>query len=336
MMKKPELPTVTGSSALAVCHWLDQQGLDSTALALAADIEKSLLARQDSRVLLASFNRLLELAAAELGDPGMGLKLGSWTDSSHMGVIGHIVFNNRTLRQALEQYVRLSTLVSEGIVVRFEASEAESVLTFECADPGCYSSLNLERMLAQGVTRARRFVSEKIYLRRAGFAHPAQTRLADYEAVFGCPVAFSQPSCYVTFDSAFLSFEVLQRNPYLHQVLTRHVETLLRKLQSRRKLSLQVRKLLEKQLSQAEVDIVMIAEQLAMSRQTLYRKLKQEGISFQEIVEEVRHEKAMAYLSEGRYSLSEIAFLLGFSEQSAFSRAFKRWTGESPAHYRQK
>ena len=150
------------------------------------------------------------------------------------------------------------------------------------------------------------------------------------------PVEFSQPTCFVAFDSAYLNFELPQRNPFLHQALTRHVETLLRKLQVRRKVSQQVRKILEKQLSREDLDIVIVAEQMAMSRQTLYRKLKQEEVSFQELVEDVRRIKALGYLNVGKYSLSEIAFLLGFSEQSAFSRAFKRWTGKSPAQYRQK
>ncbi len=71
-----------------------------------------------------------------------------------------------------------------------------------------------------------------------------------------------------------------------------------------------------------------------MSRQTLYRKLKKEGESFQNLAETVRRERALQYVAEGEYGLTEVAFLLGFSELSAFSRAFKRWTGESPGHYR--
>ncbi len=334
-MKQSEQPTVTGSSVVAACHWLDQQGVEADELAAAAAIDRQALTHQDSRVPLASFNRLLELAAARLQDPGLGLALGSWTDNSHMGVIGHILFNNRTLREALEQYERYAALVNDGIVVGFEVQEAESILTYECPDPSCYLPLNLERILAQSVTRARRYVSEKLFLRRVGFAHEPQTALARYTSVFGCPVAFAQRRCFLTFDSAFLGFEIAQPNPFLHQALTRHVESLMRRLQARRRVSLQVRRLLEKQLSRGMMDSAEVAEQLAMSRQTLYRKLRGEGLSYQDVVEAVRRDKALAYLAEGRHSLSEIAFLLGFSEQSAFSRAFKRWTGKSPLQYRQ-
>lgn len=332
-MPSAERPTVTGSSALAVCHWLGEHGLDVQALAGLAGINVAALDQQDSRVELTAFNTLLQLAAKSMQNPALGLHLGAWTDSSRMGVIGHIVFNNRTLQQGLEQYQRLSELVNEGVRVSFEVGPELSVVSYECPDYQFYSALNIERMVSQAVTRARRFVSEKLFLREVGFAHERLAPQEEYDAVFGCPVLFGQGRTFIAFESTFLTFELPQRNPFLHQALTRHVEALLKKLQSRRKLSLQVRKILEKNLSRA-VDVVQIADQLAMSRQTLYRKLKQEGVSFQELVEEVRQEKAMAYLNAGRYSLSEIAFLLGFSEQSAFSRAFKRWTGKSPAQFR--
>lgn len=328
-----ERPTVTGSSALAVCHWLGEHGLDVQALAGLAGINVAALDQQDSRVDLTAFNLLLQIAAKTMQNPALGLQLGAWTDSSRMGVIGHIVFNNRTLQQGLEQYQRLSELVNEGVRVSFEVGPEVSVVSYECPEHQFYSALNIERMVSQAVTRARRFVSEKLFLREVGFAHARHAPQEEYDAIFGCPVLFEQPRTFIAFESAFLNFELPQRNPFLHQALTRHVEALLKKLQGRRKLSLQVRKILEKNLSRA-VDVVQIADQLAMSRQTLYRKLKQEGVSFQELVEEVRKEKALHYLNTGRYSLSEIAFLLGFSEQSAFSRAFKRWTGKSPAQFR--
>ncbi len=329
-------PSVTGSSVLAVCHWLDEQGVNSRTLSESLGLDLDSLTLQDSRAPLQSFNLLLQMGAQELGDPGIGLKLGSWNDTRRMGVIGHIVFNNRTLRQGLEQYQRLASLVSEGIEVQFEICDEQACVSYRCPDPDCYLAINLERMVTQAVTRARRFVSERIYLTGVGFAHEPTAALEEYEALFGCPPTFNGDHCYLRFDAHFLDFELPQRNPYLHQALSRHVEGLLQRLPLRRRLSVRVARLIDKLLSSGEIDAACIAEQLAMSRQTLYRKLKQEGESFQEIVERVRRDKALAYLKQGRYSLSEIAFLVGFSEQSAFSRAFKRWTGLTPAQYREK
>jgi AraC-like DNA-binding protein len=87
-------------------------------------------------------------------------------------------------------------------------------------------------------------------------------------------------------------------------------------------------------MSTDRIDADTLAKQCHMSRQTLYRRLKKEGLGFHELVEEVRKDKAMRYVASDHYALGEIAFLLGFSELSAFSRAFKRWTGMAPAQYR--
>lgn len=335
-MVEADVPSVTGSSVVAVCHWLDQQGLDSREMARQLDLDLDRLSQQDSRAPLEGFNLLLQMAAQELQDPGLGLRLGSWSDNRKMGVIGHIVFNNRTLRQGLEQYQRLASLVNEGIQVQFEVRPELACVSYHCTAPDDYHAINLERMLTQAVTRAKRYVSERIYLTSVGFAHQPTTGISNYEAVFGCRPSFGEECCFLCFDSQFLDFELPQRNPYLHQALSRHVETLLRKLPVRRSLTQQVAKTVEKSLPTGEVDAEKIADKLAMSRQTLYRKLKLEGTSFHDLVEEVRRNKARAYLKAGRYSLSEIAFLLGFSEQSAFSRAFKRWTGKTPAQYRRR
>ncbi|AZZ90057.1 helix-turn-helix domain-containing protein [Hahella sp. KA22] len=327
-------PTVAGSTVKALCFWLAERGMDINALAREAELDLSMLEDQDYRVPLPAYNLLWSRAEETLKDPAVGLHVGEWVDSRRMGVIGHIIFNNRTLEQGLKQYVRLSALVNEGVRTEFHLQGDDAVIEYHCERPEYYHRAGMDRMLALSVTRARRFVSEKIYLTKVGFAHPAPEYVAEYERIFQCPVSFGQPCCSLAFNKDFLSFELPQRNPYLHQALTRQVEALLQKLSLRRTVSHKVKAIVAKRLSRGDIEAEKVAEKMNMSRHTLYRKLKQEDVSFQELVEQVRKDKALDYLQKGKYSLSEIAFLLGFSELSAFSRAFKRWTGESPANYR--
>ena len=326
-------PTVAGSSVKALCYWMMERGANTGDFLKEEQLDLNLLEEQDARVSLATFHKLWHLASQNLNDPAIGLHMGEHLDSSRMGVIGHIVYNNRTLEQALLQYTRLSTLVNEGVTSYFSIKGEEAILEFHCEDE-FYNKSNMERMLALSITRAKRYVSEKIYLVQVGFSHAKPEYSDEYDRIFQCPVKFSQPHCYVSFHSGFLDFELPQRNPYLHKALTRQVEALRQKLSLRRAVSHKVKNLVQKRLSSGEIDAEKIAEKLNMSRHTLYRKLKQEGKSFQDLVEAVRKEKAVAYLQKDKYSLSEIAFLLGFSELSAFSRAFKRWTGKSPAQFR--
>ncbi len=326
-------PTVSGSSVKALCYWLAERDVKPEPLLDAEQIDPVLLDEQDTRVSLAAYNRLWDKSRELLEDPAIGLHVGECVDSRRMGVIGHIVFNNRTLGQALRQYERLSALVNEGVVTSVHVEADEAIIEYDC-DGNLYHPSNMERLLALAVTRARKYVSEKIYLTRVGFSHSAPPYKEEYERIFQCPVSFDQPNCLLAFNSEFLEFELPHRNPYLHQALTRQVEALLQKVSLRRSISHKVKGIVARRLSRGDIDAGRIAEKLNMSRHTLYRKLKQENQSFQDLVEQVRRERALEYLQKGKYSLSEIAFLLGFSELSAFSRAFKRWTGESPAHYR--
>jgi len=327
--------TVAGSSVKAVFQALLERKVSQSLIEERVGVRLDELDDQDARVALGRFHQLWELALEQTGDPALGLHLGEQLDMSRMGVIGHIVFNNRTLGRALQQYVRLAQVANEGVAVSLRDQDGLAVLEWHCERPEYYSIPNMDRTMALAITRARRFVSEKLYLERVTFQHEKPDYAPEYERIFGCPVLFGQPSCSIVFRRHYLDYELPQRNPYLHQILTRHVERLLRRLAFRNTLSHKVKGIVSKHLSLGELDAEVVAEQLHMSRHTLYRKLKQEGQSFQGLVEEVRKEKAIRYLKEDRYALSEIAFLLGFSELSAFSRAFKRWTGESPANYRQ-
>lgn len=327
--------TVAGSSVKTLFHVLLEHKFPQSLIESRSGIQLESLEDQDARVPLVDFHRLWDLAIELTGDPAIGLHVGERVDMRHMGVIGHIIFNNRTLGQALQQYVRLSGLVNEGVQASFREEGELAVLEMHCPRPEHYSIPNMDRMMALTVTRARRFVSEKLYMERVTFQHEPTSYVAEYERIFGCSITFSQPTCSIAFRKQYLEYELPQRNPYLHQILTRHVERLARRLSFRNSLSRKVKGILAKNLSRGEMDAEVVADKLHMSRHTLYRKLKQEGQSFQALVEEVRKEKAMHYLADNRYALSEIAFLLGFSELSAFSRAFKRWTGESPASYRQ-
>jgi len=123
--------------------------------------------------------------------------------------------------------------------------------------------------------------------------------------------------------------------PHLLNLFIDYAEKLLKKITTKDNIKDQVRRFIKHKLEDNDVlDVNLAAKKLNMSRHTLYRNLKKEGVSFQSLAEEVRQAKAKHYLQENNISISEVAYLLRFSELSAFSRAFKRWTGESPAQFR--
>lgn len=325
--------TVSASSARSLSSYLIKKGLSRESIEAQTGLQLDQLDQPDYRISLADFHTLWDVAEKFTQDPAIGLHLGEKVNPDEMGVIGHIFFNSATLGEALKQFERFYKLVNAGMRIEFFVDDEFAHLNYICESPDYYSRANMDRTMAISVARARSFIHSQLKMEYVGFTHPQPDYLEEYQRLFQCPVRFDQPYCSIVFKKHFLDFELPKRNPYLHKVLTRHVETLLNKLRSKKSISAQVKQIISKQLSKDAVDAEKIAAQLHMSRHTLYRKLKTEGRSFQELIEQVRKEKAIRYIKEKRYSLSEIAFLLGFSELSAFSRAFKRWTGTSPAKY---
>ncbi|WP_087460103.1 AraC family transcriptional regulator [Oleiphilus messinensis] len=324
---------VSASSALTLASFLLKHGYCEAQLEQELSMPLNDLEKPDQRIPLHQYAHMWEQALILSGDPALGLHLGEKPQEEGMGVVGHIFFNNATLGKALTQFTRLYTLVNEGIRAEFETDEQRAYLRYVWDCPDAYSVPIMERTMAVSITRAKKLIHPQLKMEFVAFAHNAPEYTAEYERIFACPIRFGEEHCCIAFKKNFLDYPLPQRNPYLHQVLTRHVENLLSKLRPQRTLAQQVQDLVNKQLAKNAFDAERIAKKLNMSRHTLYRKLKAEGHSYQELVEAVRQKKAMFYLKQNKYSLSEIAFLLGFSELSAFSRAFKRWTGQSPAQF---
>jgi AraC-like DNA-binding protein len=324
---------VSASSARTLINHLIKKGYSQDILESRSGIELMELDRADYRIGIHDFNSLWDLAVAYTQDDALGLHLGEQVYPNQMGVVGNLFFNSKTLGEALNQFERLYRLVNESLDVSFSSVEDIACLDYACKQPEFYNRASMDRAMAISVSRAKAFIKEPLCLESVSFQHPEPHYRTEYDRIFNCPILFDQPSCSLRFNAKFLKYRLPQRNPYLYQVLRRHANQLLHKLNPRDALTREIKKQISKSLSKNAVDADNIAEKLHMSRQTLYRKLKQEGHVFHELVEEVRKEKALNYLQNNKYNLSEIAFLLGFSELSAFSRAFKRWCGVSPTDY---
>lgn len=328
-------PKVSASGILAIANYLLQHRL-----ATPADVEQVLgeplagFQDPDRRVPVTTQYAFWDYARKVSGDPALGLHIGEIVEPDRMGLVGHIFFNCDTLQHALKEYTRLRRLVNEAVEIGFRHEGELAILSWQCHNRDDYCVADMERTVSAAVARARHFIHRHLHIREVRFAHPDPGYANEYQRIFQCPVVFGAAETALHFDSHYLQWRLPHRNPYLYKALLAQVDGLLIRLEPPRVFSRRVRKLISRQLTSEKLDADHLAQQLNMSRQTLYRKLKREGHGFQELVEEVRRDKAIRYVAEGRYALSEIAFLLGFSELSAFSRAFKRWTGESPARYR--
>ena len=324
---------VNTSTAKTISSYLLSKGIDPVQLESTITCSPDDLSAPDARLPISSYHALWELALSFTGDYSLGLKLAENPYNVEMGVVAHIFFNSPTLISGLKQYERYYSLVNEGMHIEVDTDKTLAKVKFINDVEVAYCSPDMEHTLAISVVRVKQNISDSLSLEAVHFQHKPPPDLSNYSNLFNCPVLFNQEHCSLIFKKEFLDYKLPKRSAYLHKILLKHIESLIKKIKPSPRFSEKVKALIERNLENDYVDAEHIAEKLFMSRHTLYRKLKAESIQFHDLVDKIREEKAYQYLENRNHNLSEIAFLLGFSELSAFSRAFKRWTGKSPAKY---
>lgn len=309
------------------------RGADRAALLQRAGIDAAILDDPDARIALHRYAGLMRTAIALTGDAALALHYGESTDISQYSVVGLIGRASATMADAhaqLNRYVRLVVDVETDGDARFRLdADGDGVWIVDTRrNPNAFPELT-ESAFAQ-VVCSPRLIGIPPFARAVEVTHPQPAHAAEYRRVLGAPVTFGARRNAILADPAILA-EPVQRLPaYAFGVLTRHADALLESLERSATVRSQVERLLMPMLHTGPVRIDAVAAQLNVSRQTLYRRLKAEGATFAQVLDELRHRMALDYLTARRVSVTETAYLVGFSEPAAFSRAFKRWTGRRP------
>jgi len=162
------------------------------------------------------------------------------------------------------------------------------------------------------------------------FTHEEPIYRAEYERIFRAPIVFGSHWNAMRIDDGFFALRQPLTNRYVFGLLSARAEALLKNLETSKTTRGRVESLLMPILHVGEANMDMIAGKLGLSHQSLYRDLKAEGVTFEKVLDELRHNMALHYLGGKKVSVNETAYLVGFSNSTAFSRAFKRWTGSSP------
>src|SRR5262249_48595274 len=166
------------------------------------------------------------------------------------------------------------------------------------------------------------------------FAHPAPTDAKEHIRVFGAPVLFSCPTNALVVEREFFERPVPAADKRLYPILRRYLDRVLRDMPREDSLVTAVRRAIGETMRDGDPTLARVAARVATSPRTLQRQLRDHGADFKRLVDDTRHRFALNYLRDAKHTLTEIAYLLGYSEVSAFNRAFKRWTGSTPSDHR--
>lgn len=329
--------TVAAALARGLIEFAARKGADVEALEQRSGIDRSVLEEQDGRVPMDRYVALMRAATAMTGDPGLALHYGFEVDMAELSVVGLLVHASETFGEVLTQlnrYGRLLVEVDTGGADRFqlERTAGQVWIVDTRPDPDDFPELT-EATFARFIGRTRQFGMAS-FVMEVHVTHAAPAHAAEYERVFGAPTRFGTRWNAMRIDESWLAHRVQLQPRYVFGILGGHAEKLLAELEESKSVRGRVESLLMPILHTGDVGMARIAAALGWSGDTLYRKLKAEGVTFEEVLDELRHKLAIHYLGGRKVSVNEAAYLVGFSDPSAFSRAFKRWTGSSPRSMR--
>ncbi len=312
--------------------------VESEALLASVGIEAS--AKPDPKLMIAdnSYYDLLEQIAEVTDVTALPLRAGASMRCDDYGALGLAFKAAVTLSGSFSRVARYARLWTS--VVEYELipeGDRTWFLLHRSGPPRLGLRLSNEATLASAVAIARevspdgQFTPLEVHVR-----HPPPDNQNAHEAYFGCPVVFGSDRNGLLISEAALQAPNRLGDQGITQFLIGHLEQELSKLGPQAGLRDRLRDVIARSLSDGLPKMEDVARRLGMSVRSLHRRLADVGLSFQMLSEETRRDLAEGLLRDERYALSEIAFLTGFSEQSSFTRAFKRWNGVTPASYRKR
>jgi AraC-like DNA-binding protein len=286
------------------------------------------------RLSVKSQIKFLNLVAAGSGDALFGFHLAQDFDLREIGTLYYIMASSETLGDALQRAARYSRIINEAVHLRYQKSQ-DIVVSFEYIDVARHQDRHQIEFFMIALVRLVRHLSGHNLLpirinlthHRNGF-HPA------FKSFFGCDVAFGSGGDEIAFPSAVQPMPLASADPFLHAMLIAQCEQMhvdrLRPAALRASVENEIAPL----LPHGKAQIPEIARKLGMSQRTLARHLAAEGLSFAVVLDEMKFDLAKHYLMEADLPITTIAWLLGYQEVSAFTHAFKRWTGKTPRQAR--
>lgn len=330
-------PTIAAGVARRLIELSESRGACRRELESRSGIASVDLEDQDNRVPFAKYAALMRAGIDLCHEPALALHFGEAADLSELSVVGLVGAASTSMMDGLAQLNRYSRLVVDadtGGADRFQiVRNAEGIWLVDARiNPNAHPFMS-ESTFARMVSSARRRTG-KSFATAVCFTHADPGYRSEYDRIFAVPIVFNSDTNALLVEDGWLDQKIPQQPRYVFGVLSERADALLKKLAEAKSVRSQVESLLMPTLHKGEARLEAVAAKMGVSRSTLSRRLKKEGATFEEVLDGLRRELALHYLSGKKVSVNEAAYLVGYSEAASFSRAFKRWTGVNPKYAR--
>jgi AraC-like DNA-binding protein len=332
------LPNYTGVSVSLVYPIVKMiliKGYDKDDFFRRANIDESLFHDPEARLSEEDFERITELAAAITSDDTFGLHQGQNIEVSDLGILGFVMLHSKTIGQALAAYQKYNVVVCNAYNISWQAEGEDVILEMSYNHPHRHPARHcMEDMLSSLYHLMMRLSCRTISLKEVQFTHLLSSEIDEYTSVLGITPQFDQNSSMIRMSKEILEYPILFADSKLLGTFEAIAEEAKLRFMQGRIFSDQLYTWIMKCMPISFPSLKDTARAFKMSVRSIQTRLKQENTTYQDIMNRVRTELAVGYLAKPEFKIGEVAYLLHFSEPSAFQSAFKKWTGVTPRQYR--
>ncbi len=319
-----------------ILYAAQQKGADTALLCQQIGINPAILQDPDARLPIRTVHHLWKAAVEATGDTHLALHTGGLVNTMGVGILAYVMMHCPTLGKALDKLCEYQAIVCDATQTSFFVKDELAYITLsQLSEDVLYPHYAFESELSIYFAATKGMIGQAMPLHSVHFAYPLQADLAAYHQAFATEnIFFSSHFTGFCFDKNYLNTPILNANPSLFTLFDKHASQLLMHLQEEKSIKEKVKKEIIGLLKGEEPSLHQIARNLGIGLRSLQMKLKEEGVTFQQLLDDIRKNLALQHLQEPRFSTTDIAYLLGYSEPSVFFRSFKKWTGNTPATYR--
>jgi AraC-like DNA-binding protein len=333
------IPTAMGGVTRLAYARAQQAGVAVAPLLAKAGLTEAQVLDHAARIEVRHQIDFLNLVAPAVDDPFLGFHLAQDCDLRQLGLLYYVWASSRTLGDALRRGSRYTLVVNEGLRLRYvegrDGARRVKMVFDYVGVPRHIDRHQMEFSMTALVRMCRQLTGRELAPSCVEFTHRRSEDAAELSAYFGCAVQFGAEADRATVDPALRDIELVSADAYLNELLIAYGdEALARRAANRASFRSQVENAMVPLLPHGTMRAGEIARSLGVSQRTLARRLAVEGATFSDVLEGLRGDLARQYLADGGLTISQVAWLLGYQEISAFTHAFKRWTGMTPREAR--
>jgi AraC-like DNA-binding protein len=325
------MPSAGGAISRLAYARAKEEGVEVELLLRKAGLTQQQMDDPATRLNVRDQIKFLELAAEALQDDLLGFHLAQTFDLRAIGLLYYVLASSDLLPEVLERGARYSAIANEGVVLTFRSGKYIGVV-FDYVGVARRSDRHqIEFWMATLVRICRQLTDRRLPASRISLTHLRHGDISEFKAFFGGDVVFGAAADEVAFSPSIRDMAVVSSDPYLNDLLIRYCEEALAGRRSNRgPFGLTVENAIAQLLPHGKARAAEVARRLGLSQRTLVRRLASEGLTFAGILQNLRSDLATRHLRDETLPISKIAWLLGYRDVSAFTHAFKRWTGKAP------